>query len=191
MYGPTSAFAHTVPGQAALSPTPQARQRSATLDNGEVQDFRRFLPPEIELSAEQHTLVLERFFMFFSSWGLRAHPLAFYHDMRQAVSSSDCLPLNRSAQYSPFLHNIMLSIGLKFADEPHLREAKTREVFATRAMSFLDEELQRPSLATVLALAIKSSYHSTMDEHTVGWTWFGLADRAAQTSEHLPIGQVS
>lgn len=137
----------------------------------------------MDLSAEQHALVLDRFFMFFSSWGLRAHPIAFYRDMEDILSSPHLGPPSRSAQYSPFLHNIVLSIGLKFADEPYLRDAKTRELFALRALSFLNEELERPTLATVLALAIKSSYHSTMDEHTAGWTWFGLADRAAQTSQ--------
>ena len=176
-HGPTSAYAH-------LAYTTAIKRAPRGISQGPA-DFRRFLPP-VPITAAQHSLALDRFFRFFASWGMRAVPSLFQRDLTRAIHSQTQSPISRTAHYSPMLHNIILAIALVFVDEPLLQNTVTRALFADLADKHLESEMARPTLATVHALALKSSYHSTLGEHTVGWTCFGLADRAAQSSESKP-----
>jgi len=179
-YGPTSAFAHS-------SRDPPMTSSPAEQKNGEFtnrpHDYRRYLPNDVEVSHAQHTIVLDRFFRFFASWGMRASPDLFHQDMIRTVMLPPHIPLARFAHYSPFLHNIMLAIALMWSDEDHLQRISTREIFAAKAETYLTVEISRPTLATVQGLALKSSYHSTLGDHAGGWSYFGLADRAALSRE--------
>ncbi len=176
-HGPTSAYAH-------ISHKPTQRKSPAfVIDSDQPHTYRRYLPQSVQLSDDQHRIALDRFFRFFSSWGMRATPSLFQRDLMQAVASPTAI-LPRTSHYSPLLHNIILAIALIFADEDFLRAPETRAIFAQEAQNHLEAELRRPTLATVIGLALKSSYHSTMGDHTTGWTYYGLADRAAQSCEY-------
>jgi hypothetical protein len=72
-----------------------------------------------------------------------------------------------------------------WSDEEHLQHVSTRAIFASKAESYLSVEISRPTLATVQGLALKSSYHSTLGDHAGGWSYFGLADRAALSRERV------
>lgn len=179
-YGPTSAFAHS-------SRDPPIGASPVEYKLGEYMnrphDYRRYLPDSVALTQSQHTVILDRFFRFFASWGLRAMSDLFHQDMIRTVMLPPHTPLARFTHYSPFLHNIMLAIALMWADEEDLRETSTRAVFANKAESYLAVEIARPTLATVQGLALKSSYHSTLGDHTGGWAYFGMADRASLSRE--------
>jgi hypothetical protein len=79
--------------------------------------------------------------------------------------------------YSPLLHNLCLALGLAFSDEEHLRALSTRRVFATEGAKHIDRECANPCVATVQALAIRSSFASTMGDYSLGWVNHGLANR--------------
>lgn len=176
-HGPTSSYAHE-------------RRKSSTLTQGEglptvietdnaPRDYRRFLPRGIDLSAEQHSLVLDRYFRYYASWSLRGSPRLFHHDMIKAVSSPGQPNYAQTSYYSPLLHNAILSIALMFADDENLRDSNTRAVFDTEGEKYLSAELSKPTLATVQALAVRASYRSTLGDHLGGWIAHGLADRTA------------
>lgn len=174
-HGPTSAYAH-------LSVAPILRDVPSGLMGG-LSDFRRFLPP-INISAPQHALALDRFFRFFASWGMRTVPNLFHRDLALAINAPSSAPPLRTTYYSPMLHNCILAIALMFMDDQYLRDPATRKLLADEAVKYMEIELPRPTLATVQALALRSSYHSTLGDHTVGWTYFSLAERAAQSREY-------
>jgi hypothetical protein len=185
-YGPTSAFAHS-------SHDPPMQPPATDQKNGEFMnkphDYRRYLPNDVGLSYAQHTIVLDRFFRFFASWGMRASPNLFQQDMIRTVMLPPHIPLARFAHYSPFLHNIMLAIALMWSDEEHLQLPSTRAIFASKAETYLSVEISRPTLATVQGLALKSSYHSTLGDHAGGWSYFGLADRASLSRKPDPLDE--
>ena len=179
-YGPTSAFAHSS-RDPPISASPVDTKSGEYLNR--PHDYRRYLPNNVELSHAQHTVILDRFFRFFASWGLRAMPDLFHQDMIRTVMLPPHTPLARFTHYSPFLHNIILAIALMWSDDEFLRQTSTRAVFAQKAETYLSVEIARPTLATVQGLALKSSYHSTLGDHTGGWAYFGMADRAALSRE--------
>ena len=150
---------------------------------GQSHDYRRFLPPSVPISHAQHSAIVDRFFRYFASWCQRAVPNLFHQDMIRAITLPPNTPLPRFTHYSPFLHNIILAMALRLSDDLTLNTASNRMMFAAAAEMYMSRELPRPTLATVQALAIKSSYHSTLGDHTGGWAYFGMADRAAQSCE--------
>lgn len=101
--------------------------------------------------------------------------------MIRAITLPVNTPLPRFTHYSPFLHNIILAMVLRWSDDDALNTARNRMTFAAAAEMYMSKELSRPTLATVQGLALKSSYHSTLGDHTGGWAYFGMADRAAQS----------
>lgn len=175
-YGPTSAFAHSS-RDPLISASPVESKMSEYMN--QPHDYRRYLPNNVDLSHAQHTVILDRFFRFFASWGMRATPDLFHQDMIRTVMLPPNTPLARFTHYSPFLHNILLSIALMWSDDERLRQTSTRAIFAQKAELYLSVEIARPTLATVQGLALKSSYHSTLGDHTGGWAYFGMADRAS------------
>ncbi|KAJ7016713.1 hypothetical protein C8F04DRAFT_926102, partial [Mycena alexandri] len=46
----------------------------------------------------------------------------------------------RTPHYSPMLHNALLAISAVSSDDPHLRDAKTRDRFAQAAKTCLETE---------------------------------------------------
>lgn len=180
-HGPTSAYAHAshVPALSTSPATVTRLQYAADRPH----DYRLFLPRSVEISHAQHSTILDRFFRFFASWGMRASPDLFMQDMVRTVMLPRDTPPARFSHYSPFLHNIILAIALMWAEDEDLSHANTRAIFAEHAESFLPTELARPTLATVQGLALKSSLHSTLGDHTSGWAYFGMAERVSLSRE--------
>lgn len=183
-YGPTSAYAHSTQTTQTHRPTSPALLPTQLPTTS---DFRRYLPPWPRLSESQHRSILDCFFRFFASWNLRAHPLLFFADLSVALALPPETPLPRYSLYSPFLHNIILALALRWADDGYLCTDETRAVFAKQANVYMVAELARPVLATVQALAIKSSYHSTEGDHTTGWAYFGMSERLSQSCKCVSI----
>lgn len=79
--------------------------------------------------------------------------------------------------YSPLTHNIIIALGLAYAEEEHLRAVSTRRMFMDQANKHLERELGAPCIATVQALTLRSSFPSTAGDYSVGWINSGLAVR--------------
>jgi hypothetical protein len=178
-HNPSSAFAHLTKLEDHNPFANSAIQED--LKSG----FRRYLPPSpaIELSPVQHDNLLELFFTFFSAWTLRTSPDDFKRDMFRCVSLRSLDNLSRYSVYSPFLHNAILSWALCLADEPGLRTAAARAPFVHLAERHLQDELDRPSLATAQGLGILSSVYSSLGRHALGWSYMGLAERMVLSSK--------
>ncbi|GHJ84926.1 hypothetical protein NliqN6_1328 [Naganishia liquefaciens] len=172
VYGPTSAFRHLSISnpQTRLSPTVESPECAAP-------GFRKYLPPEIPLTEQEHDLAVDRFFRYYASWGQRTHPILFREDMQIALYSSP--PAPKTPHYSPMLHNAILAIALCFSDNPYLRLDSTRNRFAVEAKNHVEQEGTTPTVATVQALLHLASYHSTAAEHNIGWLYMGMALRCA------------
>ncbi len=159
--------------------------RGSTLENeSELLDYRRFLPSSVELSAEQHALVLDRFFMFFSLVGVASAPdrvLPRHGGTSSRVRTSARQAL-RTVLALPAQYRALNRAQVRRRAVPQGR--KDRELFALRALSFLNEELERQRSPHRTSSRYQVELPLDMDEHTAGWTWFGLADRAAQTVSH-------
>jgi hypothetical protein len=85
--------------------------------------------------------------------------------------------------YSPGLHNVIIALGLAYAEEDYLRDTTTRNMFIKEADQRLEEELTRPCLATVQALALRTSFSSTAGEYAVAWLRNGLSVRLCYARE--------
>ena len=182
VYGPTSAFRHL-----SIS-NPQAR-RSPTAEIPEcaIPGFRKYLPPDIPLTEEEHNLAIDRFFRYYASWGQRTHPVLFREDMHVALYSLP--PVPKTPHYSPMLHNAILAIALCFSDNPYLRLGETRNRFAVEAKNCVEQEGTSPTVATVQALLHLASYHSTAAEHNIGWLYMGMALRCALAREFPGVSE--
>jgi hypothetical protein len=89
------------------------------------------------------------------------------------------------------LHNAILSIGLRFSDDPQLRAIDTLKLFCDEAKKHMRKEGMNPSVATVQALAHLASHHNLMAEHNLGWLQIGMAVRCGLTSEFERCAGVS
>jgi hypothetical protein len=179
-HGPTSAFA--LPS-ASTTPALDLTEPPAKPSSQNSHDYKRHLPSHIHLDYGQHTFVLDHFFRFYASWGMRATASLFHNDMIRAVTLPPDTPPVRFSYYSPLLHNIILAIALRFSSQENLREYKVRAVYAAEAEKHMRGEMARPTLATVQGLALMSSWHSLGGQHSTGWVYFGMAERLARSSE--------
>ncbi|KAF9505720.1 hypothetical protein BS47DRAFT_1353701 [Hydnum rufescens UP504] len=96
------------------------------------------------LSRLEHDLLLDKFFRFYSSWNCRVIPELFLRDFALATSPQ--------------------SSYHRAGDNVHLRSREIRDRFAKHAKRFLEAECNAPTLSTVQALAILSSYHAGLSE---------------------------
>lgn len=104
--------------------------------------------------------------------------------MRVALALDDTAKLAAEApNYSPMLHNMILALGLSYANEPHLRALSTRRQFLEEGMRHIDRECVVSCVATVQALAFRAGYSSTMGDFSLGWINFGQAIRLSYARE--------
>jgi hypothetical protein len=89
------------------------------------------------------------------------------------------------------LHNAMLSIGLRFSEDPRLNSDATLRIYCDEAKKHLRVEGMNPTVATVQALVHLASHHNLMAEHNLGWLHVGMAVRCGLTCSscsYLPAG---
>ncbi|KAI0317060.1 fungal-specific transcription factor domain-containing protein [Amylostereum chailletii] len=144
-------------------------------------DWARHLPSDVCLSQYEHDKLLYLFFYCFSSWCLRVIPESFLRDMHCALRRPKDLPVPRTTHYSPMLHNAILALSTAFSDVPAVKAPGARKRFADKAMECLESEGERPSMSAVLALSILSNYHSSRGSPTLGYIYFGISARIAQS----------
>jgi hypothetical protein len=189
LYGPTSIF--------RLAPrSPDRRTSSDEIANGNTDayrllseanpvldskiDWNRHLPQEVPLTRGEHDRLLGLLFRFFTSWGLRIIPKLFLRDMHRCLTiPSLSLPL-KTAHYSPMLHNSLLAVATAFSDEPAIKDPVTRQQYADKAKSFLEDECELPKLSAMTALSVLANYYSTTNHPTLGYLYFGISARMSQ-----------
>ena len=121
--------------------------------------------------------ILDLLFRFYTSWCLRIVPELFWRDMYFSLGTPCNATPPRTANYSPLLHNALLSVASAFSDDPAVKDDKARGRFAVKAKSFLDVECRTPSPSVVLGLSILANYHSIRGEPTLGYMYFGALSK--------------
>ncbi|KAH9986615.1 hypothetical protein BJV77DRAFT_950868 [Russula vinacea] len=186
LFGPTSIF--------RLAPrSPERRTFSDEMINGTTDtlsqmnpvvnaeiDWARHLPVGAPLTRVEHDQLLALLFRFFTSWGLRIIPKLFQRDMHRCLTSPNVSPPLKTAHYSPMLHNALLAVATAFSEDSAVKAPATRQLFADKAKSFLEDECELPKLSAMTALSILANYHSSTNHPTLGYIYFGICARMSQ-----------
>ncbi|KAG9121057.1 hypothetical protein FRC07_003154, partial [Ceratobasidium sp. 392] len=146
-------------------------------------DWSRHLPPldGTQFTRLEHDTLLDRCFKYSTCWLMSIISHFFLHDMLHALAH----PHERSGinYYSPLLHCALLAFAAALSDHPAMKQRQTKEKFAERAKQLLHEELHRPSLSLVHALAILSEYHAGIGEREPAYMYLGMSIRAVRARE--------
>ena len=111
---------------------------------------------------------------------MRIIPELFLRDMHRALHAPSSAPPPKTAHYSPFLHNSLLSVATAFSDDPQISSMETRQKFADEAKSYIEDECSRPSISAVQALSMLASFYSGQGLQTLGFMYFGMSARISQ-----------
>ena len=130
--------------------------------------------------------LLELLFKFFMCWGLRIVPELFLRDMHRALSIPPTASAPKLAHYSPMLHNAAMALATAYSDDPMLKSARCRNLFAERAKGYIESECQKPTIALVTALGTLAAFHSVCGDQSLAYLYFGMAGRMSQ-SRMLPL----
>ncbi|KAG8709816.1 hypothetical protein FRC08_018001 [Ceratobasidium sp. 394] len=153
--------------------------QSATVRQSFMCDWSRHLPVlDIQFTRFEHDTLLDLYFKYSSCWPMNVVPQLFLHDMLRALAHPTSPPVTE--HYSPMLHCSLLAFATVLSDNPLIRQHSTREKFATRAKQFLHDDVHKPCLALVQALAVLSEYHCSLGERERGYMYLGVSIRAAR-----------
>ncbi|GAA5831344.1 hypothetical protein JCM5353_008564 [Sporobolomyces roseus] len=192
-YGPTSAFQHLPSppiAQTRLSASPQSFPRSPiafapTLEAADAQgpiEWNKYLPLlELEGWDESlHDSLLALFFSYFNNWCYWVEEGAFRSDLRTLLSITSTSSNSRTSYYSPLLHLVVLAIACSYSDDTRTsQEASVALVRAAKER--IDEEGERPSIATLRGLLLLGSWHSGRGYQGLGNLYAGMGLRMSQT----------
>jgi hypothetical protein len=70
-YGPTSAFRHLGKYSNGRRDVEDSINLQST--SGLPGGFAKYLPGEVYITQEQHDIAIDRFFMYYASWGMSCH----------------------------------------------------------------------------------------------------------------------
>ncbi|KAG8738870.1 hypothetical protein FRC10_006419 [Ceratobasidium sp. 414] len=150
-------------------------------------EWSRHLPSfdDIQFTRLEHDTLLDRYFKYAGCWLMSIVPQFFLHDMLRALTHAKS-PLEVD-HYSPMLHCSLLALATALSDNPLIKLPTTRERFATKAKQLLHDDVGRPCLVLVQALAVLSEYHCGLGEREKGYMYLGMSIRAARA---IGLGRV-
>jgi hypothetical protein len=76
------------------------------------------------------------------------------------------------------LHNALLAVATAFSDDPVIKDPTTRQRYADKAKSFLENECELPKLSAMTALSVLANYYSSTNHPTLGYIYFGILGSA-------------
>ncbi|CAG8925675.1 unnamed protein product [Penicillium salamii] len=183
-YGPTSTF------NLADDDAPASDRQTSRIFNYNEMDFDTAVPPALE----EHLLNL------YFTW----QDPSFHVTDRQMFEKGRSAYLRREKTpfYSEALFYAMCSLGAAFETRYHPSfvtfPKSLGEFLGDRAKTLLETELDTPSVATVQALVILSSYEIGVGSDTRGWLYSGMALRLAfdlalhiDLSSHVARGSIT
>ncbi|KAJ7672552.1 fungal-specific transcription factor domain-containing protein [Mycena polygramma] len=144
-------------------------------------DWSRHLPREVALTRKQHDKILDLAFKFCTMFTCRVIPTMFLRDMYRALRVPRSEKPPRTPHYSGMLHNGLFSMACNFADDPHLRDPKTRRHFINAANACLEAECKKPDLSLVQALAFIGTFHADLGDRIQAELFFGMSSRIGMT----------
>ncbi|GAA6059217.1 hypothetical protein JCM10212_006610 [Sporobolomyces blumeae] len=188
---PTSATLHPLlhgmgsPPSGAIAPSPSSSSISASpAPESEVPDgpfaWNRNLPTLENWDQDLHDALIDAFFSYFNGWCYWVEERPFRHDMATCLSLSTPCPPSRTSYFSPLLHSALLAIACAYSDDPRTDASISTELVAS-AKRCLDDEGERPTIATLRGLLLVGSWHSGNGRQGSGNIFAGIALRMSQT----------
>ena len=101
--------------------------------------------------------------------------------MQRALVLPPSAPVPRLSHYTPMLHNALLALATAYSDDPMLKSARCRNLFAERAKGYIESECQKPTIALVTALGTLAAFHSVCGDQSLAYLYFGMAGRMSQS----------
>ncbi|GAA5900029.1 uncharacterized protein JCM6883_006067 [Sporobolomyces salmoneus] len=191
-YGPTSAFQHLPePSASRLSASPLAANDfspspipstvlSDSADDGGPIHWNKYLPALDSWDKELHDELLELFFAHFNNWCMWLEEDSFRRDLRSVLALDSTHSTSRTSHYSPLLHLVVLAIACPYSDDARASRTASQQLVTT-AKSHLDEEGERPTIATVRGLLLMGSWHSGNGLQGLGNLYSGIGFRMCMT----------
>ncbi|KAF8343064.1 uncharacterized protein EI90DRAFT_3115564 [Cantharellus anzutake] len=139
------------------------------------------LPQGSGLALEELACILSTFFRIKSGWQKAVYPNLFLRDLRNALNSAESGVLPQKDYASVMLYNAVIAYSLGYSEVEDHRSPEYRKQFALEARKHFDAECSAPTLATVQALAILSSFYSGIANQGLNFTYLGTAIRVSQT----------
>jgi hypothetical protein len=94
--------------------------------------------------------------------------------MYRAIVAGETNPIPpRTAHWSPFLQNSILSVALALSDKQVIRHRHNRDKFAKKAKSELERECSAPLISTLSGFFCLGTYHSTLSEQSLAFVYLG------------------
>ncbi|GAA5982315.1 hypothetical protein JCM5350_006141 [Sporobolomyces pararoseus] len=190
-YGPTSAFQHLPEpptsrlsasplGENDFSPSPvPSSGLSESLAETPIH-WDKFLPPLDDWNEELHDKLLELFFSYFNNWCCWVQQKLFRRDLKSVLSFDATHSTSRTSNYSPLLHLVILAIACSYSDDDRTSHTVS-QLLVTAAKSHLDEEGERPTIASLRGLLLLGSWHSGNGLQGLGNLYSGIGFRMSQT----------
>ncbi len=85
------------------------------------------------------------------------------------------------------LHNALIALATAFSDDPRINSFKTREQYAIKAKSYLEDECEKPNICVVQALSLLGSFHSSNGDQNLGYLYFGISGSHLNFHGCLPV----
>ena len=155
-------------------------------DSGDDDDFRRSNPitswSTVTADPDLVTHILNHYFTWHYTFFTILPKASFYKQFLQGQPPEGT---RRKTEYcSPLLVNTLLSLGCHFTSSPGTREVPTDASTAgdhffkeAKRLLYEGDELAKPSLATVQALALMSVREAGCAREANGWVYSGMAFR--------------
>ncbi|GAA5944992.1 uncharacterized protein JCM15063_000595 [Sporobolomyces koalae] len=193
-YGPTSAFQHlpeppitsrlsASPRTNPLSPTPVPLLSSPVPSIDTKIHWNKYLPALVDWDERLHDKLVDLFFHYFNTWCFWIEEDQFRQDLRALLSCSSedrTSTTSRSSHYSPLLHLVLLAIACAYSDDRRASRANS-QLLVTAAKAHLDDEGERPTIATLRGLLLLGSWHSGNGLQGLGNIYSGMGFRMSQT----------
>ncbi|OCF55966.1 hypothetical protein L486_06723 [Kwoniella mangroviensis CBS 10435] len=196
-YGATSIWTH----DNYDAPTaPSNDSRGPELLPGEWIDWGKNLPPTLMrvLTKTIHDRAIDHYAAYYASWCMVLDSEAFKRDLVICnISSIDLQPSSSpkwTSHYSPFLHNVILGLGLYYNREAWPEAfAALKECFVDHCTRLFKQEFERPPLSALRAVNLFATWvqhllstyvnancplrclnQPPMGAHDYGYTYYGM-----------------
>nr|XP_019045956.1 hypothetical protein I302_04696 [Kwoniella bestiolae CBS 10118]OCF24886.1 hypothetical protein I302_04696 [Kwoniella bestiolae CBS 10118] len=171
-FGPTSPFAYLPDLEMMQSNIVNVDSQLDTVYD--TTRWKAFLPPNLNISWFEHQQLLDAFTRYFACWVYAIDIDKFQQDMHRLGG------ITRSDYYSPLLHNALLAMSCRFVPNPD-RPFNAAAILRQHALSFYQEELENPVVATVNGLMLLASLHTEQRQTNSGAAYFATAVQTAIT----------
>ncbi|WRT67484.1 uncharacterized protein IL334_004456 [Kwoniella shivajii] len=179
-YGATSIWTHDNYERLITGPSDS---RGAELMPGEWVDWSKNLPPSLVpvLSKTVHDQAIDHYAAYYAPWCMVVEIDAFKRDLvtcnKSSIHVRNTSPPRWTTHYSPFLHNVVLWMGLYYNREAWPDVSRVfAESLVSHCTSLLAAEFHRPPLSALRAVNLFGTClaQPPLGSHDYGYVYYGM-----------------